>query len=517
MTFINKILSLIKRNKFWTSIAIAVLIILGLIIFKNGKATNDTITISHTDFVNQVSISGKVVASEEVNLGFKNGGRIERVFSSVGIGDGVGKIIKSGALIATLDTKDAEQTVRNAEINLESAKLVLSKLKLANSNENLDADLEKAYDDGFTTVSDAFLDLSNIIIGLEDVLSEGNVSDSIVRNSGKTAISYRDETDKLYYEAKNAFKINRKNFRLLDRSSSYTDIENIINKTYETTKIFSNAIKSLKNLIDYLADDTNNPAGYVSSKSTLAEYTSITSEHLDNLLSSQTNIKNYKDAFFDTDLDIEDALLSIKQKENILQNAKNELSDYYIKAPFDGVITMIDAKVGEIASPNVPLVKMMSAGTFQIESYVPEVNIAQIKFGDEASITLDAYGENVLFYAKVISIDPAETIRDGVSTYKIKLQFDTTDERIKSGMTASVKIIIFSKPNVIVIPGGVVFDKDGKKFVQVKIDEEVVEKEIVLGITSPLGQVEVVSGLSDGDKVVLNPDVGHQESPMSDI
>jgi len=507
MILINNFSGLIKRKKFFIGIVVVILIVLGLFIFKNGKATNDTITISHTDFVNQVSISGKVVASEEVNLGFKNGGRIEHVFSSVNTGGGVGKIIKAGTLIAALDTKDAEQAVRNAEISLESARLSLSKLKLANSNENLDADLEKAYDDGFTVVSDAFLDLSNIIIGLEDVLSEGNVSDSIVRNSGEVAISYKNEADKLYYEAKGAFKINRNNFRLLDRSSSHFEIESIINKTYETTKIFSNAIKSLKNLVDYLADDTNNSAGYSSSKNTLAEYTTTTSEHLDNLLSSQANIKNYKDAFFDTDLDIEDALLSIKQKENLLQDAKNELSDYYIRAPFDGVVTKIDAKVGEIASSNVPLVKMMSSGTFQIESYVPEVNIAQIKFGDEASITLDAYGEDVLFYAKVISIDPAETIRDGVSTYKIKLQFDSIDERIKSGMTASVKIITFSKPNVIVIPGGVVFDKDGKNFVQIKIGEELVDKEIVLGITSSLGQVEVVSGLSDGDKVVLNPEV----------
>ena len=86
-------------------------------------------------------------------------------------------------------------------------------------------------------------------------------------------------------------------------------------------------------------------------------------------------------------------------------------------------------------------------------------------------------------------------------------QFDAKDNRIKSGMTASVTIITFSKPNVVVIPGGVVFERDGKKFVQVKVEEEILEKEVVLGITSSLGQVEVVSGLSDGDKVILNPEV----------
>ena len=517
MTFVNKILGFVKRKKLLIGTIVVVLIVLGLIIFKNGKATNGTIAISHSDFINQVSISGKVVASEEVDMSFKNGGRIGRIFVSVDKGDGEEKIIKAGTLIATLDAKDAEQAVRDAEISLASAKLSLAKLQLESSNENLDADLKKAYDDGFTAVADSFLDLSSIITGLEDILNEDILSDNTARNSGTIAENYRNDAEKLFYKANSALKENRKNFRLLDRNSSEQAIEVIIDETYETAKIFSNAIKSAKNLVDYLADDTNRQADYATSKTTLAGYTDDISGHLEELLSAENNIKDYKDAFSSTDLDIRDALLTVKREENNLQDAKNNLSDYYIRAPFDGVVTRIDAKVGEIASPNVPLIAMMSADTFQIESYVPEVNIAQIKFGDEASITLDAYGEEVLFYAKVISIDPAETIRDGVSTYKVKLQFNNKDNRIKSGMTASVKIVTFSKPNVIVVPGGVVFEKDGKKFVQVKIGEEVTEKEVVLGITSSLGQVEVVSGLSDGDKVILNPDVGHQESPMSNI
>jgi len=507
MTFVNKVWGFIKRKKLLIGIIVVVLIVLGLIIFKNGKATNGTITISHSDFTNQVSISGKVVASEEVDMGFKNGGRIGRIFVSVDKGDGEEQIIKAGTLIAALDAKDAEQSVRDAEISLASAKLSLAKLQLESSNENLDADLKKAYDDGFTAVADSFLDLSSIITGLEDILNEDILSDNTARNSGTTAENYRDDAEKLFYKASSALKENRKNFRLLDRNSSKQAIEAIIDETYETVKIFSDAIKSTKNLADYLADDTNREADYASSKTTLSGYTDDISGHLDSLLSSEKNIKDYKDAFPTAGLDIDDALLSVKREENNLQDAKNNLSDYYIRAPFDGVVTRIDAKVGEIASPNVPLVAMMSAGTFQIESYVPEVNIAQIKFGDTASVTLDAYGEEVLFGAKVVSIDQAETIRDGVSTYKTKLQFDAKDNRIKSGMTASVTIITFSKPNVVVIPGGVVFERDGKKFVQVKVEEEILEKEVVLGITSSLGQVEVVSGLSDGDKVILNPEV----------
>ena len=165
----------------------------------------------------------------------------------------------------------------------------------------------------------------------------------------------------------------------------------------------------------------------------------------------------------------------------------------------------MDAKVGEIVSPNISLITMMGNGTFQIESYVPEVNIAKIKLGFDAIVTLDAYGSDVFFNAKVVEINPAETIRDGVSTYKIKLQFNDNDDRIKSGMTANVAIVTFSKSNVIVLPGGVVFKKSGEKFLQIKKDKNIIDVPIVVGEESSLGQVEIVSGVKEGDQVILNP------------
>ncbi len=501
MTFINKILVFLKKKKYLYGSVALVLVVVGLLIFRNGKILNETITISHSLFKNQVSVSGKVVPAEDVDLSFKNEGRVDRIYFSVG------EVVKEGTLIAKIDTKDAEKNLHDAEISLASAKLDLEKIKLQGSNINLNSDLQKSYDDGFTAVSDAFLDFPSTIIGLEDLLSEDYLSDNAARNSGKTASSYKDQADKLYYQSKNVFEKNRVNFRKIDRNSPKIEIENIINETYETTRVLVDAIKSTRNLVDYLAEDTDRASEFSSFQATLSLYANTTNEHLSSLLSIKTDIKDYKDAFSNTDLDLEDSLLAIKQKENTLQDAKNRLGDYYIRAPFDGIVTKIDAKIGEIATPNAPLISMMSAGTFQIESFVPEVNIAQVKMGDEAQVTLDAYGEKEIFSAVVISIDPAETIKNGVSTYKIKLQFNTMDPRIKSGMTASINIVTFVKPDVIVIPGGVVFEKDGKKFVQVKMNEKILDKEIILGETSSLGQFEVVSGLDEGEIVILNPEV----------
>lgn len=507
MAFIKKVWGFLK-NKKYIFIILAVVVFVLIFSFKNGKESNGVIIVSHSDFVDEVSISGKVIASQEVELGFKNSGRIAGVFYNIGDGTNGSNIVKEGTVIAKLDTKDAEQAIREAGISLESAKLTLAKLSLENSSEKLSTDLQRAYDDGFTDVSDALLDYSSIITGLRDLLAEDNLSNNAVRISGKTAENFRDKAESLYYDAKDVFEKNRKEFRLLDRNSPEDSIEGIIDEVYETSKVFSDAIKNTKNLVDYLADDSSDSSQFDPFKESLADYGETVNDHLSILLSVKNDIKEYKDKFPSTNLDLADALLSVKRNESDLLNAKNELADYFIKAPFDGVITKMDAKIGEIASLNTPLVTIMSSDIFQIESFVPEVNIAEIKLGDEASVTLDAYGEKILFNAKVISIDPAETIRDGVSTYKVKLQFSAIDDRIKSGMTASVSITTFSKPNVIVIPGGVVYEKNNKKFVQIKNDQgKKEEREVIVGLTSALGQMEIVSGLVDGEMLVLNPEI----------
>lgn len=493
-----------KKKYFFYAAGVVVLIVVLVFVFKNGKKVNDTIIVSHTDFVNKVSVSGNVVAAQEVDLSFQNSGIIKRVLFTVGGGANQEMGVKAGTIIAEIDTKDAYKDIKDAEVSLESAKLSLEKLKLKNSDKNLVADLAKAYDDGFNAMSDAYVDFSDIITGLEDVLNEDNLSGNSARSHGSIAVNYRDKSEELYYKAEKSFKDGRIDFALLNRDSSHVLIKNAINATHETTKIFADVIKNTRNFVDYMAEDSSNSSDFVSSQDALAEYTDTINSHLSGLSSAKDDINNYEEAFSDTDLDVKDLELTIKQKENDLQDAINKLSDYRIRAPFDGVITKIDAKIGEMASSNDPLVSMMSSGTFQIESYVPEVNIALIKIGHEADVTLDAYGEKVFFHAQVVSIDPAETIRDGVSTYKVKLQFNENDERIKRGMTANVSILIFSKPNVIVLPGGVVFERGGKKYVQIREDKQVISKEVTIGDVSPLGQVEILSGLKDGDVVMLN-------------
>ncbi len=137
-----------------------------------------------------------------------------------------------------------------------------------------------------------------------------------------------------------------------------------------------------------------------------------------------------------------------------------------------------------------------------ISAAVPEVDVAKITIGDKAEVTLDAYGDTTVFPAAVSSIDPAETVIEGVPTYKVTLYFNDRDERVRSGMTANLDILTERREGVFRIPSRAVTTKDGKKIVRVPDISGLREVVVETGLRGSDGSIEIVSGLSEGDEVV---------------
>jgi len=180
-----------------------------------------------------------------------------------------------------------------------------------------------------------------------------------------------------------------------------------------------------------------------------------------------------------------------------------EIAKSVVRAPFDGVITKIDTEVGEIVPANTPIVSLMSNAKFEIETFVPEADIADVAVGNLADVTLDAYGSDTVFGAYVSFIDPAETMIEGVATYKVLLNFNEEDERILSGMTANVDVVTSTSPGTLSVPQRAVIEKDGKRLVKVVRDGKTVEVEVKTGLKGSDGDIEILEGLNEGDSIVV--------------
>jgi HlyD family secretion protein len=172
-------------------------------------------------------------------------------------------------------------------------------------------------------------------------------------------------------------------------------------------------------------------------------------------------------------------------------------------SPIDGVVTKQEAKVGEIMAANTIVVSLISESQFKIESNVAEADIAKVKIGNLAIVTLDAYSNDVIFEAGVVAIDPAETMIEGVATYKTTLHFTHEDKRIKTGMTADIDIVTDQRENVIVVPIRAIITKNGDTIVQILKEKKPVETKVKTGLRGSDGNIEIIEGLSEGDKVVI--------------
>ncbi|MCX6757550.1 MAG: efflux RND transporter periplasmic adaptor subunit [Candidatus Nomurabacteria bacterium] len=510
--YLNKIKVYIVGHKI-LSIIIAILVIL-IVRYVYQKVTNTagdtryiTTKVQKGTIIASVTGTGQVSVSSQIDIKPKVYGQITWV------GISAGQKVNHGQALLSIDSRDAEKAVRDAQVSLESAKISLEKLKIQNSNDNLNADLIKAYDDGFTSVSNAFLDLPSVVTGLEDTLGLSNLSDNSARMSGSIAQDYRKTAEETYYKAQSAFEKNRIDYRSISNISSKQDIEKIIIETYETTKIISDAVKNSVNFVDYMAEDTGRTSDFASSKNTLSTYTNTTNTHLSNLLSIKTSIKNYKDAFINSDFDIQASELSVKQKENALQDAKDKLADYTVRAPFSGVISVLNAKLGDNTSSGSIATIITSHQLAEIS--LNEVDVAKIKLAEKATLTFDAIPD-LSISGKVEEIDSVGKIDQGVVTYNVKISFDTQDMRVKPSMSVSASIVTDTKTDILFVPNSAVKSNNKGNYVEIfdaplvkstdglagKISKVIPNKiQVEIGISND-SQTEIISGVKEGDDVI---------------
>ena len=205
---------------------------------------------------------------------------------------------------------------------------------------------------------------------------------------------------------------------------------------------------------------------------------------------------------------VEDVMLEqgqVRQAEANVDLINNQISNNRIIAPNDGVITKIAYQAGEQAVPGQAVIGMIANNNFSIEIDVSETDIAKVKIGNKASVYLDAFGEDVEFEALVNFVEPAETIIQGVTYYKVKISFTPSGEReIKSGMTATAKIITDSRQNIVMIPARAVIEQANIKIVKTLKDQVVKENQVQLGMSGDNGLVEVISGVASGEEVITS-------------
>lgn len=487
-----------KHPIIYSSIIVIILIIGGFITFRGNNTDLETVTITKTTFKRQVSVSGKVVAAQSADLGFEQGGRLGSIQAPIGT------FVKKGATIASLENGDIHAELLQKEAALEREQAKLTSLIQGTRSEQLTID-QRSYDDAtrayVVAMRTAKIDTELTLLEDVNTLFENGsgVNPDILINLSSIEKEQDIEHERLLITEK--ISALSKSLALLKEPYNEKSIRDAGNLTTEslnfTNNFLNHLITAIENSglsqsdVDTYRSTINRAGQEVAAALNVAQAAELTwNSKLGSLTLSKAGT---------TAADISAQNASVKAARADVESAQARFRKTLIVAPFDGTVTRMDIKVGEIIASNSSQISLMSTNSFNIESFVPEIHIAYIQPGNIASVILDAYDSESAFGAKVISIDPAETIRDGVSTYKVTLSFDQNDSRIKSGMTGSIIITTLEIPDSIVIPQSSVEKRGDQSYVYKIVDGVPTETSVVIGNTTSLGQIEIRDGLDVGD------------------
>ncbi len=204
------------------------------------------------------------------------------------------------------------------------------------------------------------------------------------------------------------------------------------------------------------------------------------------------------------------ANLNIQLAESELKNAKDALMKTEILAPFEGTVVDVGVKENDQLSSfdysSKTAVYLIDTRTVKMEGVVDEVDIYRVKVGQEAFLIVDALPGQELT-GKVTFISPFGNQTTGVVEFPVTITLDPTETELKGGLTATANIIVEKHENVLLVPNRSIKGSAGNYYVDLVRDEKTMATEkrpVEIGVQNDQF-TEIVSGLSEGEKVVVEP------------
>ncbi|MCX6736562.1 MAG: efflux RND transporter periplasmic adaptor subunit [Candidatus Parcubacteria bacterium] len=538
-THIGRLSSYLVKRKKLLIILLIILAVGGYFIYKaianNKQETRYTLTqVAKGTIISSISGSGQVSASNQIDITSKVSGDL--IYLSIS----EGQEVKAGTLIAQISSLDAQIGLENAKISLEKLTQpadALSILQAENAledakqtNKNAQEDLIQAYEDGYNTVANAFLDVPDIVIGLNDIFysATGYLFGQKIQYLSDTIREYSRTAEINYGIARKKYDLNLVDYKNTTRSSDNKTIESLITNTYDMMKAVSQAVKDTKNTVDYMKDQasvtTRSDAN--ASQTNLTSWTTKANSSLNSLLSAKNNIANLKNSIIVSERDIRvknESLLELKSgadpldirsQELALKQKQNAYQDYFIYAPFDGIVAKLNVKKSVSISGSTVIATLITKQKVA-EISLNEIDAAKVKIGQKATLTFDAI-EGLSISGEVISVDMMGTVSQGVVSYSVKIGFDSQDDRVKSGMSVSAAVIIDIRQDVLTVSNNAIKSEGDiyyvEKFNQVISDtnnsQGVTSDTLPEQITVEVGladdtSTEILSGLKEGDQIIL--------------
>ena len=523
-------------------------------------------TVSTGTIVASLSESGQVSTTNSIDLKPQVSGTITWV------GVKPGDTVHAGEALATIDDTDAQQSYAAAKRQLDADELSYQQSQaqapinyqndltaLTTAQTNLADDYNTVYND----LSNTYLDLPAVMTGAQNTLY-GYTFDSTKQvwnmdylldlfsssQDTSSALTFKSKAIADYNAAYTAYNADVAAYKLLERTSATSTIEDFLAQSTTMTTAVAQAAQSELNFLGSISDlaqsyNVTLPTAFATLQSGLRSNLSTANGDLSTLLSDKKTLDNAKQSITsaqqaivldqvgnpagDNPISLQVAANNIEKEKEALATQAQDLAYYTITAPYAGVISAVDVQKGDQAG-SAAVATLVS--TQQIaELSINEVDAAKLKLGQKATLTFDAIPDLTLT-GTVTQLSPVGTVSQGVVSYDVQITFDAQSSQVKPGMTVNADIQTGSAVDVLVVPQAAVKAQGAQSYVlaftppipQAEVDaagsagvvttQTPVQVPVETGLSDDTN-IEITSGLSAGQQIVVGTRTGTTASSAS--
>ncbi len=216
--------------------------------------------------------------------------------------------------------------------------------------------------------------------------------------------------------------------------------------------------------------------------------------------------------------------------EALIEEAQEALTYTTISTPIDGVVTRLNAEVGEMVmtgtmnNPGTVIMEVADLSRMLVIAQVDEADMGHLAVGQKAVIHIQAYGERA--FTGAVDTIPLTSAKSptGTNIYRVEILLDPTEERLYTGLTADIEIRTREHENVILVPSQAVLGRkveelpkdiregspcvDRKKTFALVVYRILNGKAVVTPVSlgpADLTQTIVSDGLTENDTVIVGP------------
>ena len=221
-----------------------------------------------------------------------------------------------------------------------------------------------------------------------------------------------------------------------------------------------------------------------------------------------TSMYNKQKSLYDQEIGSEVQYLQAKTNKETLESALKTLKAQEamasITAPFNGIVDEVFPKIGSMANPQFPVVRMVSLDKIYIDSDISEAYIGKIKKGTPVVVSFPAIDKEIDTKINYVG----NFINPNNRTFKIRLDIPNTPDKLyKPNMISVLKILDYSNPNAIVLPASIVQqDASGNDYVYVAEKNGngsyITKHQDVKTGFSYNGEIEIIEGLTGNELIV---------------